>query len=121
MSILPWARSPVRKYVAEYKSRIMPLINLPEQGSYDMKGRVPLEDFGPAGIVPRYDRYSGGDYFRCVCKGADISFSRALLEEKVPRGTFGPVEVENQYHTISRGGFSFSSVRRKSSTPILSF
>ena len=83
-----WVTSPKRQYARAYKSDILPEIaKLIGDFTYDVKGKIPMNELKPSKIIPNHTRYTSEDYFSGHYKGVGIRFSEIKLTKKKGKST----------------------------------
>lgn len=80
--IYAWVTAPKRAYAKAYKQEIMPAIAALFGLTFDVDGKIPMQDMQSTKIIPNHDRYKSEDYFEGTHKGAQIKFSEIHLEQR---------------------------------------
>lgn len=83
-----WVAAPKRQYARAYKSDILPEIaKLIGDFTYNVKGKISMQDMTPSKIIPKHTSYTSEDYFSGRYKGVDIQFSEINLTRKRGKST----------------------------------
>lgn len=93
-----WVTQPKRQYAESYKSDILPSIaRLFGDLTYNVKGKVPIEELKESKIIPAHNRYKSEDHFTGVYKGVGVTLSEIHLEKRVQSGK------NTRYVTVFKG------------------
>lgn len=93
-----WVTQPKRQYAQAYKKDILPQIaRLFGDLTYNVSGKIPIEQIEESKIIPHHNRYGSEDYFTGVYKGIRITLSEIHLEERRNSGK------NTRYVTVFKG------------------
>ena len=83
-----WVTKPKRQYAKAYKTEILPdIASLFGNFSYDIKGKIPMDQMKPSKIIPHHSNYKSEDYFTGEYKGVGVNFSEIKLTKQRNKST----------------------------------
>lgn len=93
-----WVITPKLQYTRSYKQKMLPEIaRLFGNFSYVLNGKIDAGLMAGSKILPRYDRYTGEDYFEGVYQGVNIKFCEVKFMERRKSGK------NSKYVTVFKG------------------